>query len=58
MKNFRNFHLKTLIFLVVKFSVYFNRHVLVMRVKVRVDANVEGLTNEGTNRKLYSYIRP
>ena len=30
MKNFRIFHLKTFIFLVVKFSVYLNRLVLVM----------------------------
>ena len=30
MKNFRIFHQKTFIFLVVKFSVYLNRHVLVM----------------------------
>ena len=30
MKNFRIFHLKTFIFLVVKFSVYLNKLVLVM----------------------------
>ena len=30
MQNFRIFHLKTFIFLVVKFSVYLNRLVLVM----------------------------
>ena len=30
MKNFRIFHLKTFIFLVVKFSVYLNRLVLAM----------------------------
>ena len=30
MKNFRIFHLKTFTFLVVKFSVYLNRLVLVM----------------------------
>ena len=30
MKNFRNFHLKTFIFLVVKFSVYLNRRVFIM----------------------------
>ena len=33
MKNLRIFHLKTFIFLVVKFSVYLNRLVLVMPIK-------------------------
>ena len=32
MKNIRIFHLKIFIFLVVKFSVYLNRHVFVMPV--------------------------
>ena len=30
MKKFKNFYLKTFRFLVVKFSIYLNRHVLVM----------------------------
>ena len=34
MKNFRIFHLKTFIFLVVKFIVYLNRRVLVMETDI------------------------
>ena len=41
MKHFRIFHLKTFIFLVVKFSVYLNRLVLVMEViKTELSAKI------------------
>ena len=36
MKNIRIFYLKIFIFLVVKFSVYLNRHVFVMDVKAPI----------------------
>ena len=48
MKNFRIFHLKTFIFLVVKFSVYLNRLVLVMYSHFPPDL-VLGLTLSSSN---------
>ena len=41
MKIFRNFHLKTFIFLVVKFSVYLNRPILVMVIWNKLDPETD-----------------
>ena len=40
MKNIRMFYLKICHFLVVKFSVYLNRHVFVMHVKHHREAHI------------------
>ena len=47
MKNIRNFYLKIFIFLVIKFSVYLNRHVFVMTLSPRIQ---NGQTKRNRNR--------
>ena len=57
MKNFRIFHLKTFIFLVVKFSVYLNKLVLVMASVLRSDScSIKPEHRVGKNSLLHVYF--
>ena len=50
MKNFTNFHLKTFFFLVVKFSVYLNRLVLVMHSNQEKEKTNNGVQHKVNHR--------
>ena len=56
MKNFGIFHLKTFIFLVVKFSAYLNRLVLVMSLRGRSTGYVSHLQDSNLIGQLF-FIR-